>query len=145
MDGPAAAGPNNASYNRHWLSLGILQLLTFELFTFCRELGAVPLPNNHVPKKEAACIVQAVSCSLNICPTIRLRPPIHLDYRGCKSPSLTRGLGRIQNLNPRMGRRHLIHYANPPEFSPNHKNKEKLQNMVRSSEDWMDGCAEKRE
>ena len=36
-------------------------------------------------------------------PQHSVRPPIHLDYRGCKSPSLATGLGGIRTLAPRMG------------------------------------------
>ena len=45
-----------------------------------------------------------------------VRPSIHLDYKGCKSPSLTTGLSGIRTLAPRMGSQPLIHHANPPQL-----------------------------
>ena len=38
-----------------------------------------------------------------------VRPPIHLDYRGYKSPSLTTGLSGIRTVAPKMGSQRLIH------------------------------------
>ena len=42
---------------------------------------------------------------------------MHLDYGGCKSPSLTTGLSGIRTVAPRMGSQRLIHYASPPPLS----------------------------
>ena len=37
-----------------------------------------------------------VALTAGLLPHHSVRPPIHLDYRGCKSPSLTTGLSGIQ-------------------------------------------------
>ena len=54
-----------------------------------------------------------VALTAGLLPQHSVRPPIHLDYRRCKSPSLTTGLNGVRTLAPRMGSQRLIHYANP--------------------------------
>ena len=60
---------------------------------------------------STACSPYPVSLTTGLLPQHSVRPPIHLDYRGCKSLSLNTGLSGIRTLVPRMGSQHLIHYA----------------------------------
>ena len=56
-----------------------------------------------------------VALRAGLLPQLSVWHPIHLDYRGCKSPnSLTMGLGEILTLAPRMGS--FFHYANLPQL-----------------------------